>query len=291
VRPLAISTAIAIAAIAAITAMAASCTLIDTSEFSGGIRPDGSVEDGSASGDGGGPSPLDGSTSSDANPIGNDAASSKYSATILATPGLIGYWRFGDKSATAVSAIPGGGTGLLSGTVEIGAPGLIANDPDTAFGFPINDQVTFGNSLYGFEGTAPFSVEFWHSPTSLSGFQSLVGKHANPVKEGWLLSLDSSGYALYREGSGTGDGIETGFIPAIGSINHVVATYNGTTYRLYVNNVQPIPAGTLGATPLPATDKPLRVGFEVRGRIDEVAIYDREIDADQVSTHYKAGRE
>ncbi len=75
---------------------------------------------------------------------------------------------------------------------------------------------------------------------------------------------------------------------------HIVATYNGTTMTLYVNGT----AVSTGSTrSIPSHTTPLKVGLGVDGAgshyfgglIDEVAVYNSVLSAQQVTEHYDAG--
>ena len=55
-----------------------------------------------------------------------------YSAAIGSTPGLIDYWRLGEKSGTTFADIAGPSPATLKGGVTLGAPGALEADPNTA---------------------------------------------------------------------------------------------------------------------------------------------------------------
>ncbi len=55
-----------------------------------------------------------------------------YKAAILATPGLVGYWRLGEASGTVARDEMGANNGTYVGSPTLGAPGLLAGDADTA---------------------------------------------------------------------------------------------------------------------------------------------------------------
>jgi len=61
--------------------------------------------------------------------------SSSYSATIIGTSGLIGYWRLGEASGAVACDSKGTNNGAYQSGTTLGQPGAIANDPDTAVAF------------------------------------------------------------------------------------------------------------------------------------------------------------
>ena len=76
---------------------------------------------------------------------------------------------------------------------------------------------------------------------------------------------------------------------------HLLATYDGSTARLYVNGAL---AGSTGATYALNTQRPLRMAsgatdrapdYFLPGRVDEVAVYGSALTAARVQAHYTAG--
>ena len=79
----------------------------------------------------------------------------------------------------------------------------------------------------------------------------------------------------------------------VGSVYHVVGTYDGTTQRLYVNGTQVASAALTGA--ITANTTSVYIGSWngtsefFQGTIDEVAIYGAALTATQVGNHRTAG--
>lgn len=269
------------------------CTLlVDTNDLSKRSR------DASAPGPAseGGPLLGEGGASSSGGPSDGQAPPS-YADMIQATPGVIAYWRFGEPvgATSAASSITSAPSGKINAGVTLGAPSVI-RDGDTSFAFNDTNEmavVDFGRDVFAFEGKTPFSIELWHAPSSLQGFQALISKHnlASSGAEGWVLSVeDPYGYGVYREDGQNGDAVETRLVPVAGEVHHLVATYDGTYLHLYVDAKEPKPP-RLCERSLPGTSSvPVRVGASTFGRIDEVALYNRALSIEEVSQHYDRGK-
>ena len=163
-------------------------------------------------------------------------------------------------------------------------------NPDTSALFADTAGVSLGSSVFAFDAKTPFSVECWHSPTQLTDYQPLIGKHDGKDKSGWVLAVQTTyGYVFFRENGVTGSGNETKFVPAVGTIHHVVGTYDGSTQRIYVDGTERGPA-TTDSISVPTNGYPVRFGDHVRGRVDEVALYDRALPAATILAHYDAGK-
>ena len=80
---------------------------------------------------------------------------------------------------------------------------------------------------------------------------------------------------------------------AVGSISHVVGTYDGTTQRLYINGAQVASAALTGAITANANTFYIASwngsSEFFNGVIDEVAVYPTALTAAQVSNHYTTG--
>lgn len=174
---------------------------------------------------------------------------------------------------------------------------------------------------------APFSVEFWAKPNSLgaepTGFSPISCFNPNffggANRSGWLFYLNNTGKWQFRLGRTSGYAVvldATGITAAAGVWQHVAATYDGTTARIYVNGLlrgsSAVAAGwapntqmalRIGGTPLQGnlSDGPAIAndgangpgggiagnrGFD--GWMDEVAIYPTELSASTIAAHFAA---
>lgn len=121
---------------------------------------------------------------------------------------------------------------------------------ETGGGSIVGGAKGFGSSLTQRTSTSPFSIECWcwlfyaNSVNVLTGITRLgVGGTdfllvANDSSVGWQISSQTTA-------------LSSNVTPTYNVWNHVVATYDGTTHRLYVNAVQiatfSSPSGSLSA--------------------------------------------
>jgi outer membrane protein assembly factor BamB len=225
------------------------------------------------------------------------AVSDNYSATVLAA-GPLAYYRLDDTGSTAVDSSPNGLNGTLGKTTGKGVPGLLATSSDTAMSFPgtkngvisvpvapllqVAAQVSL-ECLFRSAGTAPqaATVIFAYGSDVRSAPYDVFIKNA---KLNARFTLSS--------------GQLTVTAPAALQANttyDVVATFDGTTGRLYVNGVQvkaTALAGTIagydGTHGLAIGDDAGLADAAFNGTIDEVAIYPNALTANDVAAHYAA---
>ena len=79
-----------------------------------------------------------------------------------------------------------------------------------------------------------------------------------------------------------------------GTTYHIVATYNGSTMRLYVNGAE-VGTGRAKTGNMRNSAQPLRIGaFSSAdywdGAIDEAAVYSTALPAATILAHYNAGK-
>jgi hypothetical protein len=195
----------------------------------------------------------------------------------------IGYWRFdgdtvdemGGTSMTLIGGPPYGSALIspYSGAQSLNCDG--ANDyaavPDDA----------------KFDYTFNMSVEAWVNADVLSGTGMFVSKYS------WGIGHLAGGAPRFWTYNGTTVTNCTGSTLSTGTNYHIVGTYDGTNMKLYVNGSL---ANTVAFTAsFPTNANSLLVGswdtttnyFD--GRVDEAAVYNRALTAQEISDHYSIG--
>ncbi len=146
-----------------------------------------------------------------------------------------------------------------------------------------------------FEITGPITLEAWVRPlTSGNGsFQGIVSKYDNPGGTAYGIYLMPSGQLSFYLGS-TGVFSATNRLLTTAPIpnrqwTHVVATWDGTTKRVYLNGVLDVTSSFAG--PIYDTNEPVRVasfassgvtGQFFDGQIDSPAIYSRALTPSEI---------
>ena len=233
-------------------------------------------------------------------------ASSPYASTVLArNPDA--YWRLGSggqdqstngNSATAYGGVTFGGTGAIYGDSNAsvaldGSSGYLEAADSTSLDSP----------------SSAISIEAWVKPTA-GAFNSQIPvvvkgytSHNPPYYQYALFMDDTGGFprAVYLN-LATGANVRnvvgsnwTGW--TYGAWNHIVATYDGSHARIYVNGVMRTNAavtGTLDAYPT-TTDigaygnLSKTSGNLFAGSLGEMAIYSSVLSSSQVQADYEAG--
>jgi autotransporter-associated beta strand protein len=221
------------------------------------------------------------------------AAGLGYSALVLAA-GPVAFWPLGEFTGTTAADITGHGhDATYDGSVTLGVAGLVPRSSSAAAGFR------------GGTATAPYSaslnpnqwtVECWVKPID-STVQYLVSLQDRTTGSRW-------GYAIWKNNGGTGFGMQWGTgatttdsmnspnAAVSGNAYHVVGTYDGSTFSLYVNGNLDI--SKPGPAYQPAS--PTQPGFTIGSRngitaapsdIQCVAVYNRALTPAEIQTHYQ----
>jgi hypothetical protein len=230
-------------------------------------------------------------------------AGANYSAVILADA-PIGYWRLGESSTTSIAADSSGAVtpnnGFYTRGVTSGVTGAINGDPDTAASFDgMSAFVVIPNGSGGtFDLRNGFTLEAWVINNGQFGAGSA----------GRIFSNRSPGYGLGILHSGTPDRVRfTTFtvkdydssltiIPQDGNWHHIVLVFDSNnTANFYLDGqlTDSIPS----SAPANGSANDLNIGRNpgttqeyFNGSIDEAAIYNYELTADQVAAHYAAAK-
>jgi hypothetical protein len=220
---------------------------------------------------------------------------SLYGPRVRMTPGLVSRWRLGEEDGPAAEDV-GGRDAVPHGALTRAAPGLVALEDDGAVAAAGSGylEVPYDAAL----NPAEFSVELWATASGGAGTVrcAVTSRDSGPGVRGFQIGAGPDDAWQLRVGDGTTWHDVAGPPAVVGSAAHVVATYDGTAARLYVDGVL---SGTApGVTVDPNRARPLRIGAGTTegapsawwvGKLDEVAVYDRALPAGVVQAHYAAG--
>jgi Concanavalin A-like lectin/glucanases superfamily len=211
-----------------------------------------------------------------------------YRAVVMATPGLVSYWRLGETSGTVAADEKGTNPGTYIGSPTLGIAGATGDGNKAIATAPGYVSVPDSASL---DTGDVFSLEAWVQRDPAAVYQGIMGKGRNS-------------YAMYLLPAGTLRLDKHIVSPILGSTvavpttgwHHVVFTKNGSsTAHFYLDGVDVSTAVTAGviantATRLyiGATNDDDTVSNLALQAIDEVAVYNVELTAAQVLDHYNA---
>lgn len=231
---------------------------------------------------------------------GTSPAAPTYAQTIMATPGLIAYWRMDETSGTTANDEVGAADGTYQGGFTLGAPSLLTSDPGTA----VTLNGTTGRILFG-AGVLPevaggaVTFEGWiKTADTAQADQHLVAAYANSGGfEGWgvMYSLGGSQKVGYYSST------HAAWVESTGTIantvkHHVVVTCSaGGAVTFYIDGAA---AGTASSA-APGTytgQKAFGSSMDTispvslfEGTFDEFALYSGVLSAGQVGAHHAAG--
>ena len=264
-------------------------------------------------------------------------ATADYSSTVAGFSPL-GYWRLDETAAApALNKLANSGTAGSSadgfGVMDVvnGQSGVVGtsvrlNNPGVTIGYAGSKiEVPYSAAI---APNYPFSVEFWAKPNALPASDTTGVCPLSCFNQNWFGGANRSGWLFYVRETGRWQfrlGLTSGYAAIVsgtsgnaspGVWQHIVATYDGSTVRLYANGVQIASAASSAASTgwLPNTQSSLRIGgtplngnlsdnpaplFNNTGQghsgnrgwdgwMDEVAIYTNVLDASTVAAHYSA---
>jgi hypothetical protein len=194
--------------------------------------------------------------------------------------GLVSWW----PAEGNANDIQDGNNGTLINGVSF-APGEVGQ----AFSFIGTDYVDIPDaSNLDFGLNSPISIDMWVFRTSNAPVMHFIGKRSGCGTISYQMALDSSGLGF----SGELGGVSSHQDLPLNTWTHLAGTFDGTTYRFYIN-------GTLAGTPTtgtlgPTTTAPLRIGTSgtcagFGGLIDEVHLFNRALTQAEIQTIVNAG--
>lgn len=212
-----------------------------------------------------------------------------YSHVISGEPALTNYWPMGEIAGQTLNDLKGSAVLTTSGGVALGQAGAV-DEPRTSAAFDGNVGQASGSASIS---TSSYTVEAWvRADASGQTNRGLVGAW-DSANGGALLELDASGYYTLAHSKTTGNFLHSNVTPRVGQWDYVVASWDGSTERLYVNN---IPVASQSMNHAPGTSSASMVigrngsGTSFLGGLDEIAIYNAALSSTAVGSHFVAGR-
>ena len=220
----------------------------------------------------------------------------------LATPtyvtsGILGWWKFDEGSGlTAVDSAANygvtGHNGTLGGSpVPTWTTGQLGGALNYSGAQSLNTNAS--SSVFMTSTTNPFTITVWVNPSQISASpigNRIINLHRGATAgSGFALALGASNRIQYYNGA---DGVTSNFTNTISTNawTHVAMTYDGTTFRPYVNGVAD--SGTRTIAHQAGGSFSVYIGtFDATqlfyyGKIDDVRIYNRALTAQEVSDIY-----
>jgi hypothetical protein len=203
---------------------------------------------------------------------------------------LVGYWPLDEAAGTTTADVSGNGG---AGTLEGGAAWVTPGFPAATFANPaavmldgIDDDVALpAAALPRIEAPKTISVWFYLQAPAGAGRQNIVALTNFPMNAGVQIGLDNGKPTAWFMDDPTP--IVIADAVAAAGWHHLAYTYDGTTHRLYVDNV-PVPPGTKPSPVAAPTDTAWLGTFDLKielfaGRVDDVRIYNQPLDAAAVA--------
>lgn len=229
-------------------------------------------------------------------------AINNFAAEVFAD-GPIGYWRLGELpgSVTAADSSGNGNNGSSSGGITFGQPGFHGGDTAALFDGATGRIVALNsNSLNPPHITMEAKVR-WDGPNDF--YQRILEKSSFPelAQYGFGILPDAHVRVELRTSSATSSvNVDSVAAVARGVETHVVATYDGSVIRIYLNGILDSETPAPGSiSPKPPTSQNLiesgvGIGNQTQrnrpfnGLIDEVALYPAALSAERIRAHYQS---
>ena len=222
--------------------------------------------------------------------------------SVVAADGPVSWWRLNDApGSTNLLDAKGRNDGYWNGSVVLGAPGALTNNPDTAATFSFNSWGELPN-LPPPAVNGDYTFEIWVRPTDTLGTAATPFSSFRP-RYGYYLTKNTDGTWRSHDGYGDLDGATISRQGLIGNVTmnswvHLVMQYSSANgSRVYINGQwdgnsyvdhcrnsnTPMRIGAID----PLQESGLRQFFT--GDIDEIAVYDKALTLSQIQAHYFSG--
>ena len=178
-----------------------------------------------------------------------------------------------------------------SGTF-VGTASYATGEVGQAFSFNGSNYVEVPDAAnLDFAPNAPITVDMWVYSTGGGGH--IIGKRVGCAGGGSSINyqMAAAGGKGLVFGDGNGNEVVTGRQLPLNTWTHLTGTFDGSTYRFYINGTL---AGTAPGTLGPTNNAPLRIGTSGTclgfvGLIDEVELFNRALSQQEIQAIVNAG--
>lgn len=223
-----------------------------------------------------------------------------YESEVLADSPVL-YYRLNEASGSTVEDFSGSNRdAAYVNSPTLGATGATTDGDDAVTMNGTNQYVTVASSSAGDTAlkamTGSFSLECWVNPSSLSGNRGLFDRYAGGggTTSVFLFYLVGATPTFIIRNAANSDSTKSAASGiSTGVWTHLVATYDGSTSRIYINGTE---SGTGLSTTFSSHNRTpiLEIGRFVfsntyfAGTLDEVAVYPSALSSTRVLDHYNA---
>lgn len=211
--------------------------------------------------------------------------------------GMVSYWRFDDNSDSV-----DGNTGSLQGNARL-SDGILGNSLEISnsssldyFSIPDKDNLHLAKE---------FSLEAWVNPSKLDSVNAILAKEkSNKTWGNYILFLDNGKPSFYSEGGCEQYLLSSNEAILANSWNYiaVIVSSEGKNYKLYINGkLEQDVVKDKNCVYEDYDSSQLNIGAvsnmvgwsrdnQFKGKIDEVAIYNRSLSLQEIQQHYNSGK-
>ena len=204
--------------------------------------------------------------------------------------GMISYWKFDEGSGTTALDSVDANDGTIYGPTW--TPGMVGDalSFDGVYGY-----VDCGNDA-SLSGMAKLTIEAWVKPTIINRWNHIVDKTGSHGQiSGYKFSITNGNKFRFRIRF-MDDSMTALYSNTMAQVNlwyHYVATYDQEQMRIYINGNLDNSISEIKA--IKHSSSSLVIGYNwepshtFSGTIDEVAIYNRALSAEEIQRHYQDG--
>jgi Concanavalin A-like lectin/glucanases superfamily/Calcineurin-like phosphoesterase len=214
--------------------------------------------------------------------------SSPYSQAVSSTAGVVSYWRLGEASGSTACDSVGSNPGTYQPGTTLGKPGAIAGDPDTSVGFDGSTGSVSVPSASTLNLGDRFTIEAWVKRQRTGVTEIIVSKQQGS----WLLEFNGANQLTLRR-STVADVVSSTATVTDTAWHYVAATKDGSNVHLYIDG-HDVTGPVLSPQTMVDNTQPLVIGESInssylKGTIDDLAVYNVALTANQIANHYAMG--